>query len=125
MNSYRDLKVWQRAMDLAVESYELSRDLPANETYGLGSQIKRAAVSVPANIAEGYGRHSTGAYVQHLKIAQGSLNELETHLLLSVRLALMLERRVVKSISLSDEVGKMLWSLIRSLQDERNGRTSE
>ncbi|MCO5730647.1 four helix bundle protein [Rhizobium sp. SSA_523] len=112
-------------MDLAVESYELTRSFPASEAYGLNSQIKRAATSVPANIAEGYGRHSTGAYVQHLKIAQGSLKELETHLLLSVRLSLVPESRLKNAMMLAEEIGKMLWSLIRSLQDERNGRTSD
>ncbi|WP_280164091.1 four helix bundle protein [Rhizobium sp. RU36D] len=124
INSYRDLKVWQRAMDLAVETYELTKAFPRDEVYGLVSQIRRSATSVPANVAEGYGRQMTGAYVHHLKIAQGSLKELETHLILSSRLNLISADRVEKVITLSEEIGKMLRSLIRSLQDERNDRTS-
>ena len=77
--SYRDLLVWQQAMDLAVAIYELSRDWPTDERYGLTSQARRAVVSVAANIAEGYGRESPGSCVNFLKMAQGSLKELETH----------------------------------------------
>ncbi len=117
--------MWQRAMDLAVESYELTKYFPREEVYGLTSQVRRAAASVPANIAEGYGRDGAGSYVQHLKIAQGSLKELETHILLSSRIGLSSQDRVSKAMAISEEVGKMLRSLIRSLQDERNGRTSE
>ncbi|SMD06078.1 four helix bundle protein [Rhizobium sp. RU36D] len=111
-------------MDLAVETYELTKAFPRDEVYGLVSQIRRSATSVPANVAEGYGRQMTGAYVHHLKIAQGSLKELETHLILSSRLNLISADRVEKVITLSEEIGKMLRSLIRSLQDERNDRTS-
>jgi four helix bundle protein len=75
VRSYRDLIVWQKAMDLVVESYRLSRLLPKSEVYGLGSQLQRAAVSVPANIAEGQGREHLGEYVHHLSIANGSLME--------------------------------------------------
>jgi four helix bundle protein len=72
-------------MDLAVECYALTKEFPKEEIYGLVSQIRRAFVSIAANIAEGYGREAAGAYVHHLKIAQGSLKELETHLILSTR----------------------------------------
>jgi four helix bundle protein len=112
-------------MDLAVESYEVTKDFPREEVYGLVSQIRRAASSVPANIAEGHGRNATGSYVQHLKIAQGSLKELETHFILSSRLGLVSKDRIKAVMSMSEEVGKMLRSLIRSLQEERNGRTKE
>ena len=81
IKSYRDLRVWREAMGLAVATYQLSGELPKHELYGLTSQIRRAAASVPANIAEGYGRESKGSYVQLLRVAQGSLKELETHLL--------------------------------------------
>ncbi|WP_040300470.1 four helix bundle protein [Agrobacterium albertimagni] len=124
MNSYQDLKVWQRAMDLAVESYEVTKDFPREEVYGLISQIRRAASSVPANIAEGHGRNATGSYVQHLKIAQGSLKELETHFILSSRLGFVSKDRIHVVMATSEEIGKMLRSLIRSLQEERNGRTT-
>ncbi len=112
-------------MDLAVESYEVTKDFPREEVYGLVSQIRRAAISVPANVAEGHGRNATGSYVQHLKIAQGSLKELETHFILSSRLGLLSKDRIKPVMSMSEEVGKMLRSLIRSLQEERNGRTTE
>lgn len=85
INSYRDLLVWQQAMDLAVAAYDLTRDWPKEELYGLTSQARRASVSVAANISEGYGRESRGAYVNSLKIAQGSLKEFETHLLIAQR----------------------------------------
>src|SRR5271154_7462157 len=84
--SYRDLLVWQKGIDLVVKSYELSKRLPPTETYGLAAQIQRSAVSVPANIAEGHGRRHLGDYLHHLSMARGSLLELETHILITVRL---------------------------------------
>ncbi|MDF1635420.1 four helix bundle protein [Mycoplana sp. MJR14] len=120
MNSYQDLSVWQRAMDLAVECYSLTKGFPREEVYGLVSQIRRASSSVAANIAEGYGPDGTGSYVQHLKIAQGSLKELETHLLLSTRVGLLPIEGIGAATALSEETGKMLRSLIRRLQDTRN-----
>jgi four helix bundle protein len=114
--SYRDLLVWQKSMDLVLRSYELSRCLPANETYGLTSQTQRAAVSVPANIAEGQGRHHLGDYLHHLSIASGSLKELETHLLIAQRLSYLSEAQIEPAMALSAEVGRMLGALIRSLQ---------
>ena len=78
VRSYRDLLVWQQAMDLTVSAYQLTRSWPKDELYGLTSQARRAAVSVCANIAEGYGRDTRPAYIQFLRIAQGSIKELET-----------------------------------------------
>jgi four helix bundle protein len=86
IRSYRDLELWQKAMDLVVETYGLTNLLPKSETYGLSSQIRRAAASVPANIAEGHGREHLGDYVHHLSVANGSLMELETHILVAGRL---------------------------------------
>jgi four helix bundle protein len=83
IRSYRDLRVWQEAMTLVEDCYRFSKELPREELFGLTSQIRRAAVSIPANIAEGYGRDSKGSYVSFLKTAQGSLKELETHLILA------------------------------------------
>jgi four helix bundle protein len=83
INSYRDLRVWQDAMTLAESCYRLTRQFPRDELFGLTSQIRRAAASIPANVAEGHGRESTGNFVQSLRVAQGSLKELETHLLLA------------------------------------------
>lgn len=85
VKSYRELKVWEKAMGLVVESYRLAGLLPKAESYGLASQIQRAAVSVPANIAEGHGRDHLGDYLRHLSVAKGSLMELETHLSIATR----------------------------------------
>src|SRR2546421_9349556 len=88
IRSYRDLRVWKEAMNLAEAACRLTGQFPKHEIYGFTAQIRRAAASVPANIAEGYGRESRGAYVQFLRVAQGSLKELETHLLLATRIDL-------------------------------------
>ncbi|MBO0750161.1 MAG: four helix bundle protein [Porphyrobacter sp.] len=102
-------------MDLAAEVYRLSRQWPKEEIYGLTSQARRAAASIPANIAEGYGRQSTTSYAQFLKIARGSLKELETHLLLAERVGLSQPGNCAEALAQSDEVGKMLGSLIRAV----------
>jgi len=116
IKSYRDLRVWQQAMDLAALSYRLTRGFPKEELYGLTSQIRRAAASVPANIAEERGRENRGAYVQFLRVAQGSLKELETHLLLSVRVGLAGEEGIEPVLSQCEAVGRMLGALIRALE---------
>jgi four helix bundle protein len=116
IESYRDLRVWREAMDLAEACYRLTSSFPRDEMFGLTSQIRRAVVSVPANIAEGYGRDSGGAYAQFLRVAQGSLKELETHLLLSQRLGLVPESQVMPLLSSCDGIGRMLRSLIRSIE---------
>ena len=117
INSYRDPVVWQEAMNLAEAAYRTTARFPREEIYGLTAQLRRSAASVPANIAEGYGRDSKGAYVQHLRIAQGSLKEFETHLLLAERVELV--DKVTPAPLLA--IGKMLRSLIRSIEssDER------
>ena len=116
IQSYRDLRVWKEAMNLAEECYRLTKLFPTSEMYGMTSQIRRAAVSVPANIAEGYGREYRQEYIQFLRIAQGSLKEFKTHLILSVRVELAKEETVEPIIKICDAVGKMLRALIRSLQ---------
>ena len=93
MKTYRELDVWKKAVDMVVMVYELTRELPTEEKYGLISQMQRAAVSVPANIAEGYGRVHRGDYVHHLSIARGSLAELETHITIAVRLDFLARER--------------------------------
>lgn len=115
VQSCRDLRVWQYAMDLAEACYLLTRPFPRDELFGLTSQIRRASASVPANIAEGYGRELTRSYMQSLRIAQGSLKELETHLLLSKRVGLLEEARLAEALEMSEAVGKMLRALIRTL----------
>jgi four helix bundle protein len=89
VSSYQDLVVWQKGMDLAVLCYRLTRPFPAEERYGMTSQIRRAATSIPANIAEGWGRGTTAEYIHFLRIAQGSIKELETLLLLCQRVDLL------------------------------------
>jgi four helix bundle protein len=86
IKGYRDLQVWQKAMDLVVESYEVANLVPKNELYSLATQIQRAAVSIPANIAEGHGREHLGDYFHHLSYANGSLMGLETHFLIARKL---------------------------------------
>ena len=120
VSSYRDLKVWQRAMDLVVSSYQLTKRFLQTEIYGLTSQIQRAAVSIPANIAEGHGREHLGDYLHHLSIANGSLMELETHLLVAVRLNYLNSEELNEVLSQTEEVGRMLAGLIRSLKKSRS-----
>ena len=103
-------------MVLAEDCYELTKAFPREEMYGMTSQIRRASVSVAANIAEGYGRDQTGVFVQFLRIAQGSLKELETHLILSARIGLADESRSDRLLTKSDGLGRMIRSFIRSLQ---------
>lgn len=107
-------------MDLAVECYALTKGFPKEEMFGLTSQIRRAASSVAANVAEGYGRDSAGQYVNFLRTAQGSLKELETHVLLSMRIGLVADTRADAILVKSEGVGKMLRGLIRSIQRSSN-----
>ena len=115
IQSYRDLRVWREAMLLAELAYKHTKQFPRDELFGLTAQVRRAATSIPANIAEEYGRESTGNYIHFLKIAQGSCKEVETHVLFA--------ERVLDDVGSSkdllsqcDMVGKMLHGLIRSLQ---------
>ena len=115
VESYQDLLVWQKAMDLVVECYRLTQKFPANELYGLTSQIRRAAVSVPANIAEGFGRWHSKDFVRFLLNANGSLKEVETHLLISERLNLLHRSEMQKAMGLGEELGRMLAALRQKL----------
>jgi four helix bundle protein len=117
VKSYRDLTVWQKAMDLVEESYRITQNLPKTETYNLISQIQRASVSIPANIAEGKGRKHLGDYLRHLSIANGSLMELETHWLIAVRLKYIDNNQLLRIWQLTDEVGKMLSVLMEKLEN--------
>ncbi len=122
IQSYRDLKVWQKSVALAVECYQLSRRMPRAEMYGLSSQIQRSAVSIPANIAEGHGREHLGDYLHHLSVANGSLMELETHMLIAVKLTYLNSDDIKPILLHSGEVGRMLSGLISKLRASR--RTS-
>lgn len=119
INTYRDLHVWQRGVEMVEEIYRVSAAFPDQEKYGLTSQIRRAAVSVPSNIAEGYGRRRTGHYVHHLDIANGSLKEVETQLIIAGRLNFIEKEQAQTAWSLLQETGKMLTSLTRSLNDKK------
>lgn len=119
VEDYRGLRVWQRAVDLVVLSYELTKRFPADELYGLTAQIRRAAVSVPANIAEGNGRQHLGDYIQHLSIANGSLKELETHFHVAGRLGYLAQEELDTVFDLSGEVGRMLTGLMQKLRTKR------
>ena len=114
--SYRDLEVWQAGMDLVTECYRLSQSLPADERFGLTAQLRRSAVSVPANVAEGYGRRNTADYLRFLLIANGSLKELETHLLVCERLGLLPGANTEPALAAADRLGRMLAGLIRALK---------
>ena len=112
---YRDLDVWRRGMELAEAGYFLTRSYPKDELFALTSQSRRAAASIPANIAEGYGRATRPAYINHLRIAQGSLKELETHVLLAGRVGLFQPGEGDAALGLCDEVGRMLWTMLAKL----------
>jgi len=116
IKSYRDLRVWQEAMNLAEACYRVTILFPRVELYGMTSQIRRASASIAANVAEGYGRRTRGEYIQFLYIAQGSLKELETHLLLSKRVELASGESISPIMSQCESVGRLLGALIRSLE---------
>ena len=103
-------------MQLADDCYTATKPFPREEAFGQTSQIRRAAVSIPANIAEGYGRESTGSFIQFLRIAQGSQKELETHILLSQRVGLLNAESAALLLGKIESVGRMLRNLIRSLE---------
>lgn len=120
IRSYRDLKVWQLGMDLVERSYQLSYRLPDRERYGLASQIQRSAVSVPSNIAEGHGRWHLAEKLHHFSIANGSLKELETQLILGQRLGFLTAQEISPALSLADQIGKMLHVMSRRLRERRD-----
>ena len=120
LESYRELEVWQRGMDLVVECYRLSNQLPATERYDLARQIRRSAVSIPSNIAEGYGREHIGEYVRFLSIANGSLKELETQMIIASRLAFIATADCEQMLRQTAELGRMLTVLRRKLRQLRS-----
>ncbi|MFN3560102.1 MAG: four helix bundle protein [Hyphomicrobiales bacterium] len=121
MQNHRDLKVWQISVDLVETVYRLSRSWPNHELYGLVSQARRASVSVPANIAEGAGRRSTGEFIQFVGIARGSLAELETLFVVAGRLGYLEDGVLDHLLNDVAEIGRMLTGLMQSLRD-RQGR---
>ncbi|PYV17711.1 MAG: four helix bundle protein [Acidobacteria bacterium] len=120
MGTYKELHVWQKAVGLVTETYKATRAFPDEEKFGLTAQARRAAASIPANIAEGWGRGTTKEYVQFLIVARGSLLELETHLIVSRNLG-FLEPADLDSLNKNiHEVGRLLNSLIRSLRSRKS-----
>lgn len=118
-NTYRDLKVWQRSIDLAECIYRLTAGFPASEVYGLSSQMRRAAVSVASNVAEGWGRRSRKEYSRFVLIARGSNDELQTQLVIAERLGFGKVEQFGEVNALSEEIGKMLNGLYTFLQRPR------
>lgn len=119
LRTFKDLKVWQKSYSLCMKVYTLARQLPRDERFQLSSQLRRAAVSVPSNVAEGYNRKTTNDYVRFLWMASGSLGELETQLLLTKDLGLCHENVVAPVIDATAEVERMLKALIRSLEEKQ------
>jgi len=113
--SYRDLDVWREAMDLVVECYRMSGTFPKSEVYGLTGQLQRAAVSIPANIAEGQGRQHDREFLQRLSIAYGSLAEVETHVQIARRLGYVDTRREDRMLERAARIGRMLNGLRKSI----------
>ena len=116
VQGYRDLIVWQRAMEAVGLVYKLVERLPRQETYGLSDQMRRAAVSIPSNIAEGHDRYSTKEYIQYLSIARGSKAELETQLFLCVQIGFLSEEEIIPVMKKLEEIGRMIIAISRKLK---------
>jgi len=125
IRTYRDLNLCQKSMDLVVEVYRLAKRFPPEERFGLTSQIQRATVSIPANVAEGHGRLHRADYLRHLSFARGSLTEAETHLQIAVRLNYLSRDEAKPVWGLFKDVGRLLNALIRSLDNKRRARDLE
>jgi four helix bundle protein len=121
--TYLDLELWQTAMDLVVECYQAARRFPQYETFGLCGQLRRAVVSVPANIAEGHGRQHRPEFIPHLHIALGSLAEVETHVQIAQRLGYLERAEAEKLIQRTSEVGRLLNGMLRYLRSNPSSAT--
>lgn len=115
IKSFRELVIWQRSIEFTEEIYKITRILPREETYGLISQLRRAAVSIPSNIAEGYSRASRNDYLNFLSMAMGSLAEVQTQLLICERIGYISNETLLPAMGLADEIGKMGHTIIRKL----------
>ena len=118
IKSYKDLRVWQKAIELVTLIYNLSKSFPKDELFGLTSQTRRASVSVPLNIAEGYGRHSTQSYIQFLRISRGSIMEVETCVIISENLGYITKSEALEIKGKIEEVLISLNGLIKSLNEK-------
>ncbi|MBN2588405.1 MAG: four helix bundle protein [Sedimentisphaerales bacterium] len=118
IKTYRDLIVWQKSMSLVTEIYKITKSFPKDEIYSLISQMRRCAISIPSNIAEGYGRNSTNDYIRFLNITMGSLYELQTQLEISLNLRYLKEETFNRFFELSREIERMLGSMIKKITDK-------
>jgi four helix bundle protein len=121
VTNYKELEVWKRSVALTTELYKLTSQFPDTERYGLTSQIRRAVTSIPANIAEGWGRGSTGEYVQFLTVARGSLMEVETHLIVARNLHFLSDATLAPFSKEIEGIGRMLNALIAALKSRKQG----
>jgi four helix bundle protein len=124
MQYYQQLQVWQKAMDLVVACYEATKSFPTEERFGLVNQIRRSAVSVPANIAEGHSRVHTKEFLNHLSMARGSLAELETELMIAQRVGYLAQERLAKLLTMTDEIGRMSAGLRQALEAKLSSSSS-
>ena len=120
MKTHRDLDVWKKSVSLVTSIYDITKSFPKEEIYGLTNQIRRAAVSVPSNIAEGSARQGNKEFIQFLYIALGSLTEIETQLIIARNLNFLSEENFVSLMSTQKEIGKMLIGLIRYIKKNKN-----
>jgi len=122
LRTYKDLKVWRKSFNLCISVYRVTASFPPAERFGLTAQVRRATVSVPSNIAEGYARETTRDYIRHLWIARGSLAEVETQLMLSRELRMVDLPKLEALLTDVAEVERMLSALIRSLKEKGSDR---
>ena len=122
VKSFMDLILWQKAHKFVLDSYEITRDFQKNETYGLTSQIRRSAASVPTNIVEGHARKHTKEFIQSLYVSKGSLEETKYHLLLAKDLGYLKVEKYNTIIDQSEEIGRMLSKFIKSLEERATNR---
>src|SRR5216683_844484 len=120
IKSFRDLIVWQKAMNFVVEVYRATGRFPSEERFGLTAQLRRAAVSIPSNIAEGHGRESTREFLNFLSIAYGSLNEAQTQIMIAERLSFLTHEKVTPLLDLAAEVARLINGLCNSLKARMN-----
>jgi len=116
LNSYRELLVWQKSMTLAEQCYRMTRRFKRDDQLVLGHEIRKSCVSIPSNIAEGFGRHYTAEYIHHLRFSSGSSNELQTQVELSKRVEIIGVEEAAILIADAEEIGRMLHGLIGSLE---------
>src|SRR6266404_2204441 len=116
VKSYSDLIAWQKAMDLVEEVYKITKGFPKEELYGLVSQMRRAAISVPSNIAEGHSRNGSREFVHHLSIAHGSLSEVETQVEIGRRLGYVTEEQQTRFLQMASETGRIINGLMSSVE---------